>query len=411
MKKIIASTSLLIVVAVVSTIQVYSQSSAQSSNNADSGYSAGLLNTKRIFSRGLAEAIGEPFRGVATSDGVVSDLFPLKSSGASTASIVSAASTFLGTLSGAELSRTQYAVDDPEWRNWSNVDVGIFSRHGVSLEEMSEQQKTAAWDLLRASLSAEGVVQTQDIMKTEQSLLELNGEPIRYGEEKYYFTVMGIPSTTEPWGWQLDGHHLIINFFVLGDQVVMTPAFWGGEPVLSEQGMYAGNRIMQDEQDHGLAFMQSLERSQQGVATIDPNKTRNNQLAAANEDNLTLDFEGLRGSEMSTAQKSQLLNLVRVYVANLREPHANITMNEIGEHIDDTYFSWVGSAEDDAIFYYRIHSPVILIEFDHQNPVGTAQINTPGTPTRDHIHTIVRTPNGNDYGKDLLAQHLAAHPH
>ena len=168
---------------------------------------------------------------------------------------------------------------------------------------------------------------------------------------------------------------------------------------------------MQDEQDHGLAFMQSLERSQQGVATIDPNKTRNNQLAAANEDNLTLDFEGLRGSEMSTAQKSQLLNLIRVYVANLREPHANITMNEIGEHIDDTYFSWVGSAEEDAIFYYRIHSPVILVEFDHQNPVGTAMINTPGTPTRDHIHTIVRTPNGNDYGKDLLAQHLAAHPH
>lgn len=232
MKKIIASISLLIVVAVASTIQVYSQSNT----SVDSGYSEGLLNTKRIFSRGLAEAIGQPFRGVATSDGVVSDLFPLKSTGASTASIVSAASTFLSTLSGAELSRTQYAVDDPEWRNWSNVDVGIFSRHGVSLEEMSAEQKTAAWDLLRASLSAEGVAQTQDIMKTEQSLLELNGEPIRYGEEKYYFTVMGIPSTTEPWGWQLDGHHLIINFFVLGDQIVMTPAFWGGEPVLAEQG-------------------------------------------------------------------------------------------------------------------------------------------------------------------------------
>jgi hypothetical protein len=407
MKKIIASTGLLIVAAVVSLTQVYSQSD----NSADSGYSDGLLNTKRVFSQGLAEAIGQPFRGVATSDGVVSDLFPLKSTGVSTASIVSAASTFLSTLSDAELSRTHYAVDDPEWRNWSNVDVGIFSRHGVSLEEMSEQQKTAAWDLLRASLSAEGVAQTQDIMKTEQSLLELNGEPIRYGEEKYYFTVMGNPSTTEPWGWQLDGHHLIINFFVLGNQVVMTPAFWGGEPVFTERGKYAGNRIMQDEQDQGLAFMQSLERSQQVVATIDPDKTRNNQLAAANEDNLTLDFEGLRGSEMSTAQKSQLLNVIRVYIANLREAHANITMDEIGQHIDGTYFAWIGNVEDDAIFYYRIHSPVILIEFDHQNPVGTAQINTPGTPTRDHIHTIVRTPNGNDYGKDLLAQHLAEHPH
>jgi len=403
MKKSTLSIGALLIAVSASFSQVYSQSG--------DGYPEALLNTKRVFSRSLADAIGQPFRGVATSTGVVSDLFPLKSTGASTAMIVSAASTFLGTLNNAELSRTQYAVDDPEWRNWSNVDVGIFSRHGVSLEEMSEQQKTAAWALLRASLSAEGVAQTQDIMKTEQSLFELNGEPIRYGEEKYYFTVMGIPSTTEPWGWQLDGHHLVINFFVLGDQVVMTPAFWGGEPVFTESGKYAGNRIMQDEQNQGLAFMQSLDAGQQAAATIDPNKTRNNQLAAANEDNLTLDYEGLRGSELSSAQKSQLLNLIRVYIANMREPHANITMDEIGQHIGETYFSWIGNAEDDAVFYYRIHSPVILIEFDHQNPVGTTQINAPGTPTRDHIHTIVRTPNGNDYGKDLLAQHLAVHPH
>jgi hypothetical protein len=403
MKKITLSIGALLIAVFASFSQVYSQSG--------DGYPESLLNTKRGFSRGLADAIGQPFRGVATSAGVVSDLFPLKSTGASTATIVSAASTFLGTLNNAELSRTQYAVDDPEWRNWSNVDVGIFSRHGVSLEEMSDQQKTAAWALLRASLSAEGIAQTQDIMKTEQALFELNGEPIRYGEEKYYFTVMGIPSATEPWGWQLDGHHLVINFFVLGDQVVMTPAFWGGEPVFTESGKYAGNRIMQDEQDQGLAFMQSLDAAQQAAATIDPNKTRNNQLAAANEDNLTLDYEGLRGSELSSAQKSRLLNLIRVYIANMRAPHADITMDEIGQHIGETYFSWIGNAEDDAVFYYRVHSPVILIEFDHQNPVGTTQINAPGTPTRDHIHTIVRTPNGNDYGKDLLAQHLAAHPH
>ena len=30
---------------------------------------------------------------------------------------------------------------------------------------------------------------------------------------------------------------------------------------------------------------------------------------------------------------------------------------------------------------------------------------------RDHIHTVVRTPNGNDYGKDLLRLHYAQHPH
>jgi hypothetical protein len=62
---------------------------------------------------------------------------------------------------------------------------------------------------------------------------------------------------------------------------------------------------------------------------------------------------------------------------------------------------------DDSVFYYRIHSPVILIEFDHQR--GVALDND--QPSRNHIHTVVRTPNGNDYGKDLLRQHHAQFDH
>ena len=46
-------------------------------------------------------------------------------------------------------------------------------------------------------------------------------------------TVMGTPSATEPWGWQFDGHHAVINYFVLGDQVVMSPHFAGSEPVIA----------------------------------------------------------------------------------------------------------------------------------------------------------------------------------
>jgi hypothetical protein len=30
-------------------------------------------------------------------------------------------------------------------------------------------------------------------------------------------------------------------------------------------------------------------------------------------------------------------------------------------------------------------------------------------PTRRHIHVVVRTTNGNDYGKDLLRQHYLLH--
>ncbi|MBM87584.1 MAG: hypothetical protein CMQ41_04345 [Gammaproteobacteria bacterium] len=372
-----------------------------------SQYPANLLEQKGNFSLGAARALGQPFRGVATTDGIIEGLYPIKSTGVSTLPIRQAAETFLESLSTADLSRTHYAIGDPEWRDWSNVDVGIFPRRGMSLEDMDDNQKEAAWDLLGAALSAEGLTQTQDIMKTEQTLFEINGEPIRYGTEKYYFTLMGIPSAEQPWGFQLDGHHLVINYFVLGDQVVMTPAFWGGEPVYADSGMYAGNHILQEEQNTGLVLMQSLSPAQQIVATLNPNKVGNNQVAAANQDNLTLEYEGIKGSELDSQQKLNLLNVIRSFVGALREPHAEVTMDEIGQHINDTYFAWVGGAEDDSVFYYRIHSPVILIEFDHQGPVGTLHKNEPGVPTRDHIHTIIRTPNGNDYGKDLLAQHLA----
>jgi len=80
-------------------------------------------------------------------------------------------------------------------------------------------------------------------------------------------------------------------------------------------------------------------------------------------------------------------------------------MDEVKKHLDDTRFAWIGGTSDDSVFYYRIHSPVIIIEFDHQRPIALGGRGSP--PTRDHIHAVIRTPNGNDYGKDLLRQHLA----
>ena len=378
---------------------------------AQTEYSNSLLNTKRIFSQGLAESLAQPFVGVATSAGKTQGLFPVVSTGISTEPLAKAAAAFLESLSSLHLAKVQFAIDDPEWRNWSNVDVGIFPRYGLSLEEMNAVQKRAAWDLITKSLSAKGVENVRGIMKTEQRLLEINNEPIRYGEEKYYLTIMGIPDTEEPWGWQLDGHHLVINFFVLGDQIVMTPAFWGGEPVSIEAGLYAGSSIMQEEESLGLAFMQSLDVQQQEQATLQSEKTQNNQLAAANQDNLVLDYAGVKGSGFTSAQRIGLLKLIEVYISNMANSHAQITLKQIAQYMDETYFSWVGSTAADSVFYYRIHSPVILIEFDHQNPVGTAVKNQAGRPSRDHIHSVVRTPNGNDYGKDLLAAHLRLHPH
>jgi hypothetical protein len=79
----------------------------------------------------------------------------------------------------------------------------------------------------------------------------------------------------------------------------------------------------------------------------------------------------------------------------------------VEEHLDETYFSWIGSMEENRPFYYRIQSPVIMAEFDHHSGILLSNKE----PMTFHIHTIVRTPNGNDYGSDLLRQHYANHDH
>jgi len=362
------------------------------------------------FAKMESDALKEAYQGIFAENDSIGNLFSIRATNVTTAPIIDAAILFLGGLKSEQFNRATFDIKDQEWRKWCNVDNGIYDRQGVSLREMDESQKKSAFDLMQVSLSAKGLQLSKDIMKTDQTLKELNNGSDDYDEELYFFTIMGEPSLTEPWGWQLDGHHLVINYFVLGDQVVMSPVFMGGEPIITTSGKYKGNTLFQDEQNLGLAFMQSLSDEQQAVATISKAKTNNNNVAEANKDNLNLDYAGIRASNLNDPQKDKLLNLIDQYISNMREGHHKIKMEEVTLHIANTWFSWVGETTEDAVFYYRIHSPVVLIEFDHQRVVGVPNADD-GKPSKNHIHTVVRTPNGNDYGKDLLKQHLENHKH
>lgn len=369
-----------------------------------------FLSLKKMFEDQEVSALAEEYVGLSTDAGIQENLFSIQSTGVSTTPIVEAARNFIDSLSPTQKLKTQFSVDASEWRRWSNVDNGLYIRQGTSLEEMNAAQKEAAWNLISTALSIKGIELSQNIMKTDQTLRELNQNAIIYGEEKYFITIMGNPSETEPWGWQLDGHHLVINFFVLGDQIVATPMFLGGEPSITTSGRYSGNEILQEEQDRGLRFLQSLDDAQKSAAVINSVKDGDNIRAQANQDNLNLNYLGIAAGNLRDEQRNELIDLIALFINNIREEHAEVRMEEIIEHLDMTHFAWVGSDEDDSVFYYRIHSPVVLIEFDHQNPVGNNTLPA-GIPTRQHIHSIIRTPNGNDYGKDLLRQHLLSHPH
>ena len=366
--------------------------------------------SKGGFNSMAEKAANEAYKGVFTSDGKQEGLFPLKSTGVSIQPIVEAANFFIKGLSPEEKKKVIFKVDDKEWRHWANVDNGIFQRAGIALKEMNQKQRVRAFNLLQEALSVKGLQLSRDIMKTDQTLRELNNDDPIYDEDLYFLTIMGTPSTTTPWGFQFEGHHLVINYFVLGDQVVMTPTFMGGEPIITTTGKYKGNTLFQDEQNLGLEFMQSLSSEQQIKASLSNRKNRNDIEAEAFSDNATVDFEGLQATEMTADQKEALLHLAAQYIYNMKEGHAKVKMEEIKNHLEKTYFAWRGAITEDAVFYYRIHSPVVLIEFDHQGPIGIKGENG-RAPTRNHIHTIVRTPNGNDYGKDYLKQHLEEHHH
>ena len=357
------------------------------------------------------QGLAEPFKGITTNGTVVPNLFGIRSTGVSTTNVERAANSFLGALTAEQRKKTVFGVDDDEWRKWMNQH--FYVRQGVSFEEMTEPQREAAFGLLRESLSAKGLKLSRDIMRLNHTLGELNGNNWEeYGEWLYHLTVMGAPSSKEPWGWQLDGHHLIINYFVLGDQVVMTPFFAGSEPVTATSGKYKGTTILQDEQAAGLAMINALDEGQRKKAIIEVSKSGNNNLTEAFKDNVVLDYAGVPASEMSPAQREQLARLMRLFVDNMKEGQAKVRMEEVHRHLSATHFAWVGATSVDAVFYYRIHSPVILIEFDHQRPANLRHLaKDPRQPAREHIHVVVRTPNGNDYGKDLLRQHYAAHKH
>jgi hypothetical protein len=356
----------------------------------------------------MRAAIAAPFVGVTATGTAQPDLFHLQPTGVSTDHMVQAAKAFLSALNPAERAAASFDLDDAGWRSWSNISPFLI-RHGLLLERMAEPVRNLALDLIRTSLSEIGFTTARDVMKLNHHIGEITGRWQEYGEWLYWLSIFGEPSSANqdrPWGWQIDGHHLIVNCLIVGDQVVLTPQFMGSEPVYAASGIYAGTRVFAPEQELGFALMHSLSDHQQRTARVGM-ELPFDALSTAPHDNLVLPYTGIAADQLTGAQRDALWRLLETYVARWPAGHDLVKLSEAREHLDDTYFAWIGACDDIQPFYYRVHSPVVLIEFDHQP--GIAMDND--EPSRNHVHTVIRTPNGNDYGKDLLRQHYANSSH
>lgn len=326
--------------------------------------------------------------------------------------MVDAAEKLLSIATPEQKKAITLNVDAEQWRAWMNPEIYI-SRHGVRLEEISDELVAAIHTLLRASLSEAGFYKAHGCMKINHFLGEVvNGRKV-LNVKSYNFTLFGTPSTTEPWGWQLFGHHFDMNCFVIGTQMVVTPVFMGAEPNVIDSGPYEGVELFTDQEQTALKLITSLDEATlsrvrvyqelQGDEYPESRYHRADQrhLGGAFQDNRVIPYEGALVTSLSSSHQ-ELVRLLLVLSLNyLPRGALQAKMREIESCWEETHFAWIGHLTREEGFYYKVHSPVVMIEFDHHSGVFL----TNALPLPFHIHTLVRTPNGNDYGKELLRQY------
>lgn len=358
-----------------------------------------------------------PFRGI-TSDGVLREgLFPLAPARpgeeAPTAQMVAAAGKLLAVVSDQQAGKLRYAVDAVEWQSWANPE---FMQHdtGLRLDELDAPVRDAALALVEATLSPEGFELVRGLMRINGFLGDLVELPLLMNEFSYNFSLFGEPSGTEPWGWQLFGHHAAVNALVAGTQLVISPVFLGAEPDLIDAGPHRGVQVFKERIGLARQLMEALPAELRGAATVyaemvDPampegrlHSGDERHLGGCFQDNRVIPYEGIKVSAMPTEALEVLDALVADFLVYLPAGPRAARLREIRSHYSETFFSWIGGWEGAEAFYLRVQSPVVILELDHHTGVFLDN----DEPAPFHMHTVVRTPNGNDYGRGLVKQAL-----
>ena len=330
-----------------------------------------------------------------------------------------AANALLSMLSAEQRQQITYPFEDTERFNWHYVPR---ERKGLALKQMTPDQRKAAMALLKTGVSQQGYDKATSIMDMENVLRVIDNRPPNdtYRDpENYSFTVFGDPSTKNPWSWRVEGHHLSLQFLSMTGQVLaQTPTFFGSNPGVLEYDTHMadkrmsdprikdlpqkGRQILRKETEQAFALLKTLSPDQQKKAVIAgvayPEIVTNNTRTASLEK-----MDGLMLSEMTADQRKLFLDLLQTYLANYRVTLAKQQMARLEKSsLDSLRFAWAGDLTPELGegkgWYYRIHGPTILIEYDN------TQTNA------NHIHTVVRDLT-NDWGEDLLREHYRTTTH
>lgn len=317
-----------------------------------------------------------------------------------------AASALIATFGSEERQAAVFPISAEARATWSNLPIVMVRPDGLLVGSLNDEQRSALHGLLRASMSSQGYAKFAGIMRLDDMLFEIESAALRENPNprrerfiqtrssgNYAVAIYGKPGNGD-WGWKLAGHHAAVNFTVSDGQVGFTPTFLGSSPSTIDDGPYAGWMPLPHEGGRGVDFMRSLTTAQQAAAKIG-DQAPNDIFEGPGRRASLARYEGLKAEELSAGQARLLRALVSEYVANVDFDSAEAQLALIDQTgWDELWFSWRGPVDVNGKFYYRVHGPRILIEYNRQDP--------------NHDHMIVRDPQ-NDYGEDWLERHYTEH--
>ena len=303
------------------------------------------------------------------------------------AAVASAGLAFLDSLDEALRAQVMYELKDPERRAWTNLparpDAG-----GVALGEFSEIQMKAFCQLLATALSQSGYDKMCHIMLADDQLLR-NGNPRPgFGTEQFSIVIFGKPSEDQPWGLQLDGHHLGLNVSFAGSKMTISPSFIGTQPrAVKVDGTNFQPLLRETNEAHALVEALVDKQKKQAILA----KKRGRIQTGPGRDGQVPQPVGVSCKTFDDVQKDLILTLISQWIEILPTEHADARMKQIESELDDTTFSWRGETSEGSDISYSIQGPSVIIEYACQD-LGGDPLN--------HIHTMYRDPT-NEYGQQL----------
>jgi len=312
--------------------------------------------------------------------------------------ITSAVRTWLEGLDDPQRTQATFPFETPERFVWAYTPG---PRNGLAIRDMRPDQRAASGAIIAAAMSSRTAGEIAAIMSLETVLGQIEQADgrsawTRRDPELYWFAVFGTPGSM-PWSWRIGGHHIAIHVTVVDDRVIgTTPSFLGANPAVVPGGPGAGTRTLPGEEELARRLLSELTPTERRAALIDGMAPADILTGTGRVADLRSVPVGVRHAQLGAPRQAALERLILHYVQRIRPEVAEAAWERIvAAGLGDATFAWAGSDAPGRGHYYAVRGPTFVIEYDNtQNGAN-------------HIHAVWRDLD-NDWGEDVLAEHLAS---